>query len=94
MKMLLTLHVEKYSFMKPRLYHIILAVLTGWSVISCNSDDSEVTVIESTTLSNVEVKYFGLGSAPLIAENTDTLFFSIDLNNGVIFNADSLRPEP
>ncbi len=90
MKMLLTLHVEKYSFMKPRLYHIILAVLTGWSVISCNSDDSEVTVIESTTLSNVEVKYFGLGSAPLIAENTDTLFFSIDLNNGVIFNADSL----
>ena len=64
MKMLLTLHVEKYSFMKPRLYYIILAVLTGWSVISCNSDDSEVTVIESTTLSNGEVKYFGLGSAP------------------------------
>lgn len=88
--MLLTLHVEKYSFMKPRLYHIILAVLTGWSVVSCNSDDSEITVIENTALSNVEVTYFGLGSAPLIAENTDTLFFSIDLNDGVIFNADSL----
>ena len=63
----------------------------GWCGVSCNNDDdSSVPVIENTALSNVEVSYFGLGSAPRIDEHVDTLFFSVDLANGVIFNADSL----
>ena len=63
----------------------------GWCGVSCNNDDdSSMPVIENTALSNVEVSYFGLGSAPRIDEHVDTLFFSVDLANGVIFNADSL----
>lgn len=77
--------------MKPKLYHVILAAIIGWCGVSCNSDDNDsMPVIENTTLSNVEVSYFGLSSAPHMDANADTLFFSIDLAGGLIFNADSL----
>lgn len=59
---------------------------------SCSNDDSDVepVVIENTALSNVEVTSFTIKDNSHIAQNIDSLFFSIDLDNGVIFNADSL----
>lgn len=60
-------------------------------VAACNDDsDVESIVIENTALSNVEVTSFTVKDNAHIAQNLDSLFFSIDLDNGVIFNADSL----
>lgn len=59
------------------------------STFACNEDNSGVTA-EYITPSNVAVKSFKLNSDSKVAENLDSVFFSIDLKNGVIFNADSL----
>lgn len=53
---------------------------------SCNSD---VPVAENT-VSSVAVKSFTIASSKEIAANLDSVFFSIDLVNAQIFNADSL----
>ncbi|MDE5712786.1 MAG: hypothetical protein K2I16_04075 [Muribaculaceae bacterium] len=81
MKKTLTRHI-------PYLVPALLLAMGG--VSSCNksttTSDDEVTV----TISNVAVKSFSLSSDSKVMSNLDSVFFSIDLNNGVIFNADSL----
>lgn len=58
---------------------------------SCNDDDTtDYGTIVNTTVTNVEVTEFSLSANTKIAENLDSLFFSIDLDNARIFNADSL----
>ncbi len=62
------------------------AIFTG-----CGDDDStEYSPIVNTTLTNVEVTEFKLAENSRIATNLDSLFFSINLEEGRIFNADSL----
>lgn len=56
---------------------------------SCNEKKSETDEI-AVTVSTVAVKSFNLKADTKILEDLDSVFFSIDLNNGVIFNADSL----
>lgn len=58
------------------------------SLVSCNSksEESEELVISSTTA----VTSFSLKANASILENLDSVFFSIDLDHRVIFNADSL----
>lgn len=57
---------------------------------ACNDEDVNQITIDDTTLTNVEVTSFSLKSNIKIASNLDSVFFAIDLANGVIYNADSL----
>lgn len=56
-------------------------------VAACNSDDYEPAIITSE---NVEVSAFSLTADSKVLANLDSVFFSIDLVNAEIFNADSL----
>lgn len=76
--------------MKFRLPATIATATLGLLLLAaCNSDneDEEWNVM---TYSNVAVKSFSLGKNDSILEHLDTVFFSIDLDGGRIFNADSL----
>lgn len=69
--------------------NILLSTLLALTIWSCNSDD--VTVETSRyDFTNVSVKSFSLGRNDSVIANLDTVFFSVDLNRGQIFNADSL----
>ena len=59
------------------------------SATSCNSKTEEIDEI-AVTVSTVAVKSFTLQANSNVMANLDSVFFSIDLNEGVIFNADSL----
>jgi hypothetical protein len=61
------------------------AILTG--MVACNSDsiDSETTLASSALVTS-----FSLAEDDDVVENLDSVFFSIDLANAQIFNADSL----
>ena len=76
-----------------KLRHIIflqLFALLISTAVSCNSkshdDENEIVV----TPAIVAVKEFRLTRNDSVIANLDSVFFSIDLNTGVIFNADSL----
>ena len=67
---------------------IFLTVAAALSIASCNSKKEEPEIY--LTPSNVAVTSFVLNADDDVMENLDSVFFSIDLENGVIFNADSL----
>lgn len=77
--------------MKIKFPAYILAAIVGIFTIACNDDDSsgEYVVDESTGYS-VIVNSFSLSEDESVLENLDSVFFSIDLDKGRIFNADSL----
>lgn len=60
--------------------------LTGSVFCACNSDYET----DSMTASSTAVKSFSLSKNDSIAARLDSVFFSIDLAKGLIFNADSL----
>ena len=66
----------------------ILLALLGASalVVACNSEYEPAIV----TSENVEVSAFSLTADSKVLNNLDSVFFSIDLMNARIFNADSL----
>ncbi len=83
------------SIVNKSLFHrsalLLPALLTVLGMASsCNSksdpDEEQIAVTISTTA----VKDFSLKANANILANLDSVFFSIDLNRGVIFNADSL----
>ena len=57
--------------------------------MACNSKEVETDEIVVTS-ANVAVKEFHLNSQNSVLANLDSVFFSIDLDHGVIYNADSL----
>ena len=67
-----------------------MLLCAGWS--SCNSDDTDDTEAYETedTSASTAVTSFKLQANSKIMENLDSVFFSIDLVKGVIYNADSL----
>lgn len=70
---------------------ILLATLLVFACWSCNSDDTESEYeTAQADWTNVSVKSFSLGKNDSVLEHLDTVFFSIDLDRAVIFNADSL----
>lgn len=75
-----------------RLRNILFLPLLAAIVLcvpACNSkSDEEPDIV--VTPSIVAVKNFYLLSNDSVMKNLDSVFFSIDLNHGVIFNADSL----
>lgn len=66
----------------------LLAGVAMLATVSCNEKTEEVEIY--LTPSNVAVTAFTLNNDDKVMENLDSVFFSIDLENGVIFNADSL----
>lgn len=62
------------------------AAITG--AVSCNEKTEETEIY--LTPSNVAVTAFSLNEDSKVMDNLNEVFFSIDLENGVIFNADSL----
>lgn len=82
------------SVNKTHRWHIgFLSVLILSLFASCNSSEDAGTTTEETNpvnLPNVAVMKFSLKNDRKIMENLDSVFFSIDLDHGVIFNADSL----
>ena len=69
---------------------ILPALLLLGVASSCNKksdDDSETIVV---TIATTAVTDFSIKADTRIYANLDSVFFSIDLNKGVIFNADSL----
>lgn len=67
-----------------------IAIAAGALMFASCNEKSEVTGDEYVSPSNVAVTAFSLGSDSKVMEDLDSVFFSIDLDNGVIFNADSL----
>ena len=86
MKLLLTLQIVKYYIMlkKFALYIIIATITTAF--IACNKETDDPTLSSS----NVMVTSFSLNANDSILNNLDSVFFSIDLTNAKIYNADSL----
>ncbi len=68
--------------------YIILATFAS-SFVACNKDDEEETV-DTTIPSSVIVSSFSLAENDNVLKNLDSVFFSIDLENAEIYNADSL----
>lgn len=72
----------------------VICLLTGLLLLmgtACNSDDNSTFIIgDYETGYSVMVTSFSLMKNDSIIENLDSVYFSIDLNNGRIFNADSL----
>lgn len=68
----------------------MLAVLGSMLVASCNDDSSEEIEYDDSAEYAVMVNSFNLVRNDSVLANLDSVFFSIDLNNAVIYNADSL----
>ncbi len=69
--------------------YILAALLGGGVMASCNSESDPVTM-EEFEYNNLMVSSFSLKKNDSIISNLDSVFFSIDLNNALIYNADSL----
>lgn len=72
---------------KKILLYFIAAFALVSIAVSCNSDSSSDT---STSASNVAITSFTINEDDDVIENLDSVFFTIDLDRGLIYNADSL----
>jgi len=76
-----------------RIDRIFLSLAFAGSLMfsACSSSDEETTYeIDLTDYASVAVRGFSLQPDSKVLHNLDSVFFSIDLNNAQIFNADSL----
>ena len=73
---------------KQRVYFFLCIAALFLSGISCNSTDDED--ISYTVSESVRVSAFSLAANDSVLANLDTVFFTIDLIGGRIYNADSL----
>ena len=71
--------------LKNIVIYIILATFT-FGFVACNSDSDDI----DTSSSNVMVSGFSLVENDSVLANLDSVFFTIDLVNAKIYNADSL----
>lgn len=81
--------MRKYN--NCRLLLPLALLILGLSTVACNKkeeDDNEDTTLNTTL--NVAVTSFYLKANKEGTANLDSVFFTIDLDHGVIFNADSL----
>lgn len=69
---------------------ILLSFLTLGLFSACNSSDEQQDVWMELTYNNLSVKSFNLKSNDAVMSHLDSVFFSVDLTNARIFNADSL----
>lgn len=83
-----TIKVKSFNRFRPFI-GCLAAGAAAVAAVSCNSDTPTAAEIYITPY-NVAVTSFKLNTDSKVMENLDSVFFSIDLNTGVIFNADSL----
>ncbi len=79
--------------MKCKLYiYMLLAAVLPGALMSCNSDDEDgdSSAEEVVITSSVGITSFSLGKDDKVLANLDSVFFTIDLANAVVYNADSL----
>lgn len=79
------------KFITP--YLAVAALIFSLAASSCNDDsksDDESFVIVDNSESSVMVSTFNLVKDDSVLANLDSVFFSINLDNATIFNADSL----
>lgn len=70
---------------------LILSTLVGFVVLSsCNAKEEDVIGDSNITTESVAITDFSLTADLRVMKNLDSVFFSIDLEHGVVFNADSL----
>lgn len=71
-----------------KIYFFLCIAALFLSALSCNStDDEEITY---TMSESVRVTRFSLAANDSVLAHLDTVFFTVDLNGGQIYNADSL----
>lgn len=80
--------MSKSIFRNTLLRLLPVLLLTAGALGACNSEKSEEPAYEPAL--SVAVSGFSLSPNAKVLANLDSVFFSIDLNHGVIFNADSL----
>lgn len=78
------------SAQKRQLYFFFMTVALIVTGVSCNSKTTDDETEIAVTPALVAVKNFYLKSNDSVLAHLDSVFFSVDLNSGVIFNADSL----
>ncbi len=68
----------------------LVVAMAGFT--ACNSDDDNTAfgTIDTSDQSACMIKSFSLQASENVLSNLDTVFFTIDLNNARVFNADSL----
>lgn len=69
---------------------IIALITLNVSLTSCNSKNDDTDEPQVQPSYSVAVKSFKLNPNAKVMANLDSVFFSIDLDRGIIFNADSL----
>ncbi|MGM9804552.1 MAG: DUF6242 domain-containing protein [Muribaculaceae bacterium] len=69
--------------------YLMLGMLVAMLAISCN-DDANTDMPEYVVSNNTAVTSFNLNADDNVLANLDSVFFSIDLKNRLIYNADSL----
>ncbi len=70
--------------------YLLVALMASAFAASCNSDEEEEFLSHDPSKNALMVNTFALQKNDSILVNLDSVFFSIDLERGVIFNADSL----
>ncbi len=76
-----------YERMKSQKIYVILSITALFlALFSCKEEDDATTELSES----VRVTSFSLAEDEDVLENLDTIFFTIDLNRGFIYNADSL----
>lgn len=70
--------------------YLLLAVSFGLAAVSCDSDSNDKYSYDNPLRNSVMVTAFNLQADDSVLTNLDSVYFTIDLINGKIFNADSL----
>ena len=72
--------------------YLLLAVLLACTVGSCkkDKDDTTSTFVYTTSTSSTLVSTFNLNNTNITSINVSRVFFTIDPERGMIYNADSL----
>jgi hypothetical protein len=66
--------------------YVMLCLLMASMIVACNGGSDEPTTVSSS----VAVTSFKLGEDDSVLANIDSVYFTIDLDRGLIYNADSL----
>ena len=70
---------------------VMSALLSLTTLSSCNKDDKEdTTSTYSTSTQTTLIRAFGLQADNAVLTSLDSVYFTIDYDNGLIYNADSL----
>lgn len=80
-----------YRYFKSIWQSVLLAGFLLWGLVATSCNEKEETVNDNyVTTESVAITDFSLSPDLRIMKNLDSVYFSIDLEHGIVFNADSL----